>query len=70
MRRGLLGGIESDGEVLTRVARRQVVVGNLVRQEAVEDGTERETVGPAMSEILHLHVLCFCVCEENTGLKN
>ena len=43
--------------------RAQVVVGDLVRQEGVHDGTERQAVRPALSEVLYVYVLCVCVCE-------
>ena len=52
-----LGSLEGQGEVLSLVFWSQLIVGDLVRQEGVNDGTERQAVRPAGFEILDFYIL-------------
>ena len=55
--------LKGDGEVLLGVICRQVIVGNLIGQEGMENGTESQTIRPALTEVLHLHILLWLVGE-------
>ena len=57
--------LEGDGKVLLGIICRQVIVGNLIGQEGMENGTESQTVGPALTEVLHLYVLLWLVGERS-----
>ena len=73
----LLGGIEGDLEVVTFVGGGELVKVEGVRMEAVDEGTERQTVRPARREVVNLNILpeykqkrqnCFTVSNTIVGV--
>ena len=52
-----LGCLEGDGKVPPGVVGSQIVIGDLVRHEGMEDGTECKAIRPALTEILYVHIL-------------